>query len=227
MSDAAFRSTLASEARRLVAISRADIFGAAEPQSRPRNLLADAALLFPGYVGPQYQCGEPVLLAINPGGGKDTYKVRTPADDNFYTMMEAFHWSTGDALLKRYEAMNSAWVANMRTWNLRRIIDPVLDALDCTMTRVAFLNAVPYRTREDRMPSAYARRQAWTLVTAPLLELLEPGVIVALGQKAGAVLEQHYVEATPTFTVQRSNGDQYLTPQATDMLAKIRSMRSA
>ena len=57
MSDPAFRSKLAGEARRLAAISRAEIFGPAEPQSRPLNLQADAALMFPGYVGRQFVRG--------------------------------------------------------------------------------------------------------------------------------------------------------------------------
>ena len=192
MSDLAFRSKLAGEARRLTAISRAAIFGPAEPQSRPLNLQADAALMFPGYVGRRYGPGEPVLLAINPGGGKDGYKIRTRADDHFYPLMEAFHWCAANELLERYEAMNAGWITNMRIWNLRRIIEPALDALGCTVDQVAFLNAVPYRTREDRMPSAHSRRQAWARVTEPLLQLLRPGVIVALGQKAGDVLDQHY-----------------------------------
>jgi hypothetical protein len=224
MSDPAFRSKLAGEARRLAGISRGEIFGAAEPHSRPLNLQADAALMFPGYVGPQYQAGGPVLVAISPGGGKDTCKVRTAADRNFYPIMEAFHWCTADAVPGRYEAMNTAWVANMRFWNLRRIIEPVLDALGCSVEAAAFLNAVPYRTRKDRMPSAFSRRQAWTSVTAPLLELLQPGVIVALGQKAGDVVGQYYEGTVPTFTVQRSNGDTYLTPQAIASLAKIREL---
>lgn len=225
MNDLAFRSRLAKVSRGLVAISRAQIFGAAEPQSRPVNLEADAALMFPGYVGLRYEPGGAVLLAINPGGGKAAYKARTPADERLYPLMEAFQWCTPDALLARYEAMNVGWVASMRTWNLRRIIEPVLEALECNVDRVAFLNAVPYRTRENRLPSAYARRQAWARVTEPLLQVLEPGVIVALGQKAGDVLDQQYRGTARTFTVQRSNGDTYLTPKALEVLAQIRERR--
>lgn len=226
MSDLTFRSRLAQTSRKLVAISRAEIFGTAEPQSRPVNLEADAALMFPGYVGSRYEPGGAVLLAINPGGGEAAYKERTPADERFYPLMEAFQWCTPDALLARYEAMNAGWASSMRTWNLRRIVEPVLDALDCTVERVAVLNAVPYRTREDRLPSAYARRQAWARVTEPLLQVLEPGIIVALGQKAGDVLDRQYREMARTFTVQRSNGDTYLTPKAREVLARIREMRA-
>ena len=226
MRDLAFRSRLAQTSRKLVAISRAEIFGAAEPQSRPVNLEADAALMFPGYVGSRYEPGGAVLLAINPGGGKAAYKERTPADERFYPLMEAFQWCTPDALLARYEAMNAGWASSMRTWNLRRIVEPVLDALDCTGERVAVLNAVPYRTREDRLPSAYARRQAWTRVTEPLLQVLEPAIIVALGQKAGDVLDRQYRGMARTVTVQRSNGDTYLTPKAREVLARIREMRA-
>ena len=226
MNDLAFRSRLATTSRRLIATSRPEIFGAAEPQTRPVNLEADAALMFPGYVGPRYEPGGVVLLAINPGGGKAAYKARTPADERFYPLMEAFQWCTPDALLARYEAMNAGWAVSMRTWNLRRVIEPVLDALECNVDRVAFLNAVPYRTREDRLPSAYARRQAWGRVIEPLLQVLEPGIIVALGQKAGDVLDQQYRGTARTFTVQRSNGDTYLTPKALEVLALIREMRA-
>jgi hypothetical protein len=225
MSAPDFRSTLAGTCKRLVTISRTEIFGAAEPQSRPLNLQADAALMFLGYVGPLYRRGRPLLLAINPGGGRDSYKVRTRADGEFYPIMEAFHWCGADNALAHFEAMNTAWVRNIRIWNLRRILEPVLDALGCSVDEVAFLNAVPYRTREDRLPSAHARRQAWALVTAPLLQLLDPGVIVALGQKAGDVLDQQYRGGAQKFTVQRSNGDTYVTPKALGALEEIRRIR--
>jgi hypothetical protein len=126
VSDLAFRSRLAKESRRLVAISRAAIFGAAEPLSRSLNLEADAALMFPGYVGSRYEPGGAVLLAINPGGGTVAYKARTPADERFYPLMEAFQLCPPEALLVRYEAMNAGWVASIRAWNLRRLIEPVL-----------------------------------------------------------------------------------------------------
>lgn len=226
MSGPAFRSAMADTFKRLATISRTEIFGTAEPQSRPLNLQADAALMFPGYVGPHYRRGGPLLLAINPGGGKDSYKVRTRADGEFYPIMETFHWCGAESALAPFEAMNAAWVRNMRIWNLRRILEPVLDALGCSVDGVAFLNAVPYRTREDRLPSVYARRQAWTLVTEPLLQLLEPGVIVALGQKAGDVLDRHYHGKARTFTVQRSNGDTYVTAKALGVLEEIRRIRS-
>jgi hypothetical protein len=55
-----------------------------------------------------------------------------------------------------------------------------------------------------------------------LLQVLQPGIIVALGQKAGDVLDRHPEAAARTFTVQRSNGDTYLTPNALAVLARIR-----
>jgi hypothetical protein len=220
-----YRSKLASTARLLTAIPRAEIFGPAEPRSRPLNLQADAALMFPGYVGRLYRPGGAVLLAINPGGGKDGYKVRTWADDRFYPLMEAFHWCGEGALLERYEAMNAGWVTNMRIWNLRRIVEPVLEALGCDVEQVAFMNAVPYRTREDRLPSVYARREAWARVTDPLLQVLQPQVIIALGQKAGDVLDAHYRGTVRRFTVQRSNGDTYVTGKAQATLEQICTVR--
>jgi hypothetical protein len=222
-----FSSIVAEQMHRATGISREQIFGVAEPQSRPLNLQGDAALMFPGYVGEAYQPGGPVLVAINPGGGGDGYAERSSADEEFYPILEAFHRSTTDTLREHFRAMNDGWVRSMRTWNLRRIIDPVLGALDCEVEQVAFLNAVPYRTRENRAPSVFARRQAWMLVTRPLLDVLQPGVLVALGQKAGDVLLEHYRGAAPTFTVQRSNGDNYVTPKAHAALVEIRNQRLA
>ena len=227
MTDFEFRSRLASTARSLSSIPRSAIFGPAEPQSRPINLQEDAALMFPGYVGSGYQPGGCVLLAINPGGGSDKYQMRTAEDDHFYPIMEAFHRAPSDGALERFEIMNQAWVRNVQRWNLGRIVNPVLDALGQGIEQVTFLNAVPYRTRNDLKPSAHARRQAWTLVTEPLLRALRPGVIVALGQKAGDVLADQHRGTARIFVVQRSIGDTYLTPKALAVLEEIRAWRAA
>lgn len=74
-----------------VAIARQEIFGAADEKCMPRNLPADSATIFAGYVGSQCSPGAGLLiLGINPGGGGDAYAARTEEDQVFHPLLAAF-----------------------------------------------------------------------------------------------------------------------------------------
>lgn len=203
-------------------VTRQEIFGLLDP--KPLHLADDAETMFAGYVSTRYRAGNPLLLAINPGGGGDTYTVRTAEDRRFYPLLRQLRDADGAASLLPFEAINRAFAEVLPRWNVMRIVAPVLDATGATLDDIAYLNAVPYRTRGDKEPSVPAKASAWSLVTGPSIRALHPGVIVALGKKAGNVLDRfHEEEGPPVFTLPRTIGDRTLSAAAKAVLAQIPS----
>lgn len=218
------RRQLAMVFHRNVQVSRAEIFGANDPM--PMHLTDDAALMFPGYVGRRFQSGGPLLLAINPGGGGDAYQRRTMEDERLYPLLDAFRRSGPDDAPQIFEDINVAFAAIVSRWNLMRILGPVIDAAGAALDEIAYLNAVPYRTRGDKVPSANAKQNAWRLITGPTIAGLRPGMVIALGKKAGDVLERFPRGHTKTFVVPRTIGDTYLSNDACAVIEQIGMQRS-
>lgn len=210
-----YRDSLAPHFHDLVQISREDIFGADNATLLPLNLPDDAGTMFAGYVGRAYEPETGLLvMAINPGGGGDAYAARIPEDDLFYPLLMDFKRGPAAAALEGFERINDAFASIVRGWNLWRILEPTLDAAGCSIEKVAYMNVVPYRTRQDKMPPVSARRKAWELVVAPTLDILKPRAIVALGKKAGSVVEALHVGDSPCYCVPRTIGDSWVSEEA-------------
>ncbi len=220
------RERIAIQLHANVQITRSDIFGSKEPTARPVNLPADADVMFAGYVGRRYRTGNCVLLAINPGGGGDAYTQRTPEDEVFYPLLHDFKNSAPHQVMAAFESVNRAFPPIVRGWNLWRILQPVLEALGCELEDVAYLNAVPYRTKRDKTPAVDVIRTAWNMATGPTIELLEPSIIVAVGKKAGFVLEHFYNGPATTVCIPRTIGDSYVSDEAHVVLRQIRDRRT-
>lgn len=218
-----FRSHVAVQLHKNMQVGRPAIFGDNDP--KPINLIDDAETMFPGAVGPNYRPGGVVLLAINPGGGGDAYRTRTPLDEQFYPLLMQARDAEGVESFDAIQAFGSAFFQVLPGWNINRIISPCIDAAGVALDETAYLNAVPYRTREDREPTVGAKRQAWNLVTMPLLEVLQPGIVIALGKKAGSVLSRFYDGPAKAFVVPRTIGDSYVSEAAQEVLGDIQAYR--
>lgn len=203
-------------------VGRAALYGTDTDSQLPLHLHADARVPFLGYGGPRYVEGNPVLLAINPGGGGDDYSARHFGDDHLVPLIENFVGAEPNYTGKPFESMSRVYMQHVQTWNLRNIFVPVLEACGREVDEVCYINVFPYRTRKNAMPSAHARRAAWIQVVAPLLKALRPGVLVALGKKAGGVAERHSAAGPRLFIVPRTNGDRYVSEAARDVLEAIR-----
>lgn len=160
-------------------------------------------------------------MGINPGGGGDAYQ-RTPEDARLYPLLAKFRKSEAEAV-ETFEAINRECLAVIPTWNLFRIVKPTLDALGIEFAACAYLNAVPYRTRGDRTPSVSVKRACWDKILAPTIKLLAPAQIVALGMKAGDVVERFYEGPARCWTVPRTIGDTRVSPQAQKVLSEMRA----
>ncbi len=166
--------------------------------------------------------GGVVLLAINPGGGGDAYSCRTPEDQRLYPLLRAFKSAAPEDAFPIFERINDELARVINSWNLRKIVMPTIEAAGVRFSEICYLNAVPYRTREDRLPSVAAKKSAWSLVVAPTLRLIQPKAVIALGMKAGDALSRNHSGAERAYVVPRSIGDSRITPEAQTVLAQIR-----
>jgi hypothetical protein len=215
---ASFRESLATHFHGLVQISRTEIFGVDNEKYMPLHLPDDAGTMFAGYVGQEYKPASGILvLAINPGGGGDSYTSRPPEDERFYPHLMEFKRGPATAALKGFERINQAFASIVRDWNMWRILEPTIDAAGCSIEEVAYMNVVPYRTRENKMPPVSARRKAWDLVVGPTLDVLEPRAILTLGKKAGSVVETLYMGNLRHYCIPRTIGDSWVSDDAVKM----------
>lgn len=203
-------------------VSRAELYGVAPDRQLPANLIEDAHIPFLGFAGPRFQTGGVILLAINPGGGGDAYTCRRPQDNVLLPLIEMFVKSTEREAEKCFAAMSTNYASQVKTWNLWRILNPVLDACRQDLSEVAYLNCFPYRTAGDRKPDAYALRASWNKVIEPLLAELKPSTVIALGKKAGSVMERHYRSPARLYVVPRTIGDTRVSDEAHQVLEALR-----
>jgi hypothetical protein len=110
----------------------------------------------------------------------------------------------------------------VRNWNLWRIFEPTLEAFDLKLFQVCYLDAVPYRIRENKKPPVAAQSQSWSRLIIPTLGKLQPGALVALGKAVGEVVERFSSSGHRTYVIPRTNGDKYINPDAERALSAIR-----
>lgn len=203
-------------------IDRSEVFLSSDSQF-PVSEQQDAMLPQIGFIGEDYQAGGDILLGIKPGGGGDSYR-RTGEDALLLPMIVALR--TEEASPEAVRTVFDQYAANMRTWNLWRIVEPVLDACGRSQSEVAYLNWCPFRTRNDAMPHAQAMRRCFEIYLVPLITKLAPGRVIALGKKVGNWVGKDEFGDVPRFVVPRTIGDSYLSDEARETLAIIRQARS-
>lgn len=201
-------------------LQRSSIFTSCDldPITAPENANTAA----PGWVGSAWRSGGTLLVGINPGGGGDAYKGN-PTDYRLYNLIRAFRDSPPVDLADALRAMSDAWMAIQATHNIRRVIDAVLEAVGEGASASAFINIVPFRTRNDAPPRRADLIRAWAAASGPQVRALSPGRIVALGRKAyDALLEVGADQRHDVILIKRSIGDSTITPEAREVLAKLR-----
>ena len=215
---------IAAQLHRNTRVSRADIFGPSDIRYMPIRYVEDAALMYPGYVGSKYRKEGTVVFGVNPGGGGDAYD-RHPDDEELYCAIRSLVRTKPQHLEKELSELNRIFERIVQSWNLWGIFAPTLDALGVQLNEVCYLNAVPYRTRENKKPPVPAQSESWRQVIHPTLELLRPAKIVALGKAAGQIVARFSTSPARTYVVPRTNGDTYLCQDAVDILQRIQEER--
>lgn len=182
----------------------------------------DASTAAPGWVGPSWKAGGTVLMAINPGGGGDNYRLNS-ADEQLYGLIRRFKFASPVERKEALLALSDAWVKIQMTHNIYRIIRPILEALSADNDDVAFLNVLPFRTRNDAPAGSANLRRAWDVATRHQVEALKPKRIIALGRKAfDALTAAGATRQYDVIYIKRAIGDSYITLEAQATIQALR-----
>ena len=219
-----FQDKLIELLHKNVQIEREVIFSIKSEYCMPIHLKDDARIMFPGYFGKNFNIGSTIVFGVNPGGGSDKRTQRHPSDYLLYPLLENFK-QIENSKIETYQNINIKFPEILKTWNLWRIFEPTLQALDNNLTDIAYFNAIPYRTREDKKPPVIAQRNSFNLLIKPLLDLIQPEKIICLGKKAGEILNR-FTENIEIITIPRTIGDSYISQDAKEIIDKLSLTRN-
>ena len=175
-------------AKSVLAAGRAAFFGDADrdlPANRSPILAADDRTPQFGYVGDEYQRTRVLLLGINPGNGPET-KVRSPTDAR---MMPALIQFAQNPTPENFTKAQHAYKAECQTWHIwNNHCSEVIGAGKLSLEEIAYSNCLPWRTGSNSAFGDVVAEKAATLYAHPLIEELQPTVVIALGKTAGNIL---------------------------------------
>ena len=207
-------------------LRREDLF--LDDRAMPITHREDAKTAATGWVGPDYEAGSIVLVGVNPGGGGDGYRGN-PTDAELYQRLRAFRDAKGNDRGAAFAALNDAWLSIQKTHSIWRVVVAVLNATGLRASQVAFMNMLPFRTREDKPAPVSVMASAWRLAAEPQIRVLAPAAIVSLGFKAGDALGKFADPKTipPVFKIKRARGDMRIPDEARATLVELRDWMNA
>ena len=213
---------IVSAFHRTARLQRDEVFE--DDRLMPQRSIADAHISAPGWVGRHWQPGGTLLVAINPAGGGDNYRVN-PTDARLYDLVRAFRLAEGFASQSAtLRVLSDAWLQIQYTHSINRVMAAVLAATGGTFQSTAFLNVLPFRTRENKSARRSEVRNAWEKGTGNQVRALAPGRIVALGCKAhDALLAADAHREHKIVMIKRSIGDKSIPPHAQETLARMKA----
>lgn len=164
-----------------------------------------AALLHPGFVGPDYPTDGTgtLVIGMNPGGGTDT-----PNKDERKTLIDIRDKDSLDA----YDRVNEIAAQLFASWLIwRNNLLPLLKAANVNPAMVAYIHAVPFRVADNAL-LAGLYPAAWKRVSSKQATLLNPGRILLAGKIAGQKLQP--LMPVKSKIIMRSIGDKQLAESA-------------
>lgn len=178
-------------ARSVLSLDRAAFLGNALadiPSNRSPLLQQDDLTPQFGYVGQRYARKRVLLLGINPNNGPDNLN-RSAADAR---MMPSLIRFAQDPSPEHFLQAQRAYEAESKTWPIwRRHCAEIMGAGKLALDEIAYANCLPWRTESK---SKFARRddvaeRAARLHARPLIEELQPALVICLGKVAGSILK--------------------------------------
>ncbi len=137
-----------------------------------------------GYVGKDYASSRVLFLGINPGNGPS--HKRTRGDD---LMMKSLAGFAGNPSPESFRAAQNAYRAACERWPIwTRHCAEILRAGRLTLDQIAYSNCLPWRTESCSAFSDDVARRAAIHYAYPLIEELQPQVVVALGKRVEQIL---------------------------------------
>ena len=206
------------------ALSRADLFP--DGKLRPITAISDAEIAAPGWVGSDWKSGT-LLVAINPGGGGDKYR-RNPTDDELYATFRAFRAAQDfNERAKSLDKLSRTYMRVQQGHNIWRIVRPISEATGECIDELAFINILPFRTREDCLPSRPVMQNSWSKSAERQIRALKPTRIIALGRKAWDVMTRFELPTDAELILfKRGIGDTYIPDESKAVLTKLAAART-
>lgn len=178
---------------RIVRMAPDEIFGPLSRLLLHRH--AGDLLAQPGFVGPQFELGNLVLLGMNPGAGDN--KGLSSLDQHRYRILKRLRDASSPA--EELSAFDDLVEDYLNAFPHREFytnyIDPILSGSGITIEEVAVLNLLKWRTEEkidnDLLKELYER--SWKHHTRPQIDLLRPGMVVVLGSDAASNFRRLYL----------------------------------
>lgn len=203
-------------------LRRADVF--TDDRLTPTSCVEDAHTAAPGWVGPDWAPGGTLLVGINPGGGGDEYRMN-PHDAELYGLIRKLRNASGQAAISAALVhLSAAWISIQATHSIRRVISAILESIGQNERQAAFMNVLPFRTRENKPARKEELRRAWEIATGPQVAALRPRRIVALGCKAyDALIAAGADREHNVILLKRAIGDSVITEHAKGVLAQLRT----
>jgi hypothetical protein len=138
-----------------------------------------------GFVGKAYPSTRVLLLGINPGNGRESI-TRTTTDERMMPMLIRFAQGPTPA---NFTAAQCAYQVECATWHIwSRHCAEITGAGKLSMEDIAYSNTLPWRTgSESNFDESVAERAA-TLYAHPLIDELEPTLVICLGKRAAEIV---------------------------------------
>lgn len=177
-------------ARRLLKHGRKAFFSSVTadlPQNRTPEIAQTDLLPQFGFVGEGYTAKRVLVLGINPGNGDDHKqnegdKVMMPLLKKFVEEPTPHHFGQAQ---KAYQEVCSAWPI----W--KKHGQQILEAGQLQLDDIAYSNCLPWRTASEGSFGSEVAQKAAVLFAYPLIDELQPRLIVALGKKAADILQNN------------------------------------
>lgn len=169
-------------------LGRAAFFGSSErdlPIRTSEILRQDDLTPSFGFVGARYTERRVLFLGINPGNGPSN-DGRTPEDGRMMPQLRAF---AAQPTPESFVAASRSYCEACVKWPIwTRHCAPILKSGRLDFSEIAYANALPWRTASQAKFDADVAANAALLFAGPLINELEPKVVIALGKRASDVI---------------------------------------
>ncbi len=176
-------------ARKTIELGRAAFFSGLDidiPVSESQLIHSDDRLPQFGYVGSNYLAKRVLFLGINPGNGPRA--TRNVGDGIQMPMLERF---VAEPTAENFRRAQKAYREACQSWFIwGRECNELLTLGGLQIDDVAFSNALPWRTKSEAAFARGVERLTAVHYVGPLLEELQPRIVVAVGKKVHRMLDE-------------------------------------
>jgi hypothetical protein len=187
----------------VVEVGRAAFFDSGQadlPQKRSPQIAEDDLLPQFGYVGAQFTSTRVLLLGINPGNGHGD--VESEGDKVMMPKLRAFTRTPGPLAFVATQSTYRSVCEKWPVWG--RHCSVLLTQLGLSIDQIAYSNCLPWRTESQSMFANSVAERAATLYVTPLLQELQPSVVVAVGKRAAEIIKLTRMALPPVVTWNRA-----------------------